>query len=340
MGEKGIDISEWQAGMDVERVCRENDISFVFVRSNYGSQHDDLQFHRHCDGAERADAIVTPYVYPLATDTRGSIDDAVRIAGERYRRIAIDWEHGSGGGDHLRAAHERAWEHGLDTRVVYDPAWYYQQQGSPNVNWMGESKRIQAHWKSWYPDNIADTFENILRKLSASVWNDNRGGIPTKIVQFTSSAILKGWGGKLDANWFQGSHDELVALLIGEDDMPSAQEIADTLLGTWLTDARPGVPDDQRRPTTVGNAIWSTWHTVHFGDPINNNYPSTKDILNAVEAGGLVVSPEHVAAIADQIKASLTERIAQSQQMALQGMEGIISGVPGKIGFAKKPQSQ
>src|SRR5687768_1948371 len=118
MGEKGIDISEWQAGMDVERVCRENNISFVFVRSNYGSAHDDLHFHRHCDGAERAGAIVTPYVYPLATDTRGSIDDAVRIIAERYDRVCVDWEEGSGGGDHLRLAHERCWEHGLDTRVV------------------------------------------------------------------------------------------------------------------------------------------------------------------------------------------------------------------------------
>lgn len=215
MGERGIDVSEWQAGMDAERVSVENGLSFAMVRTNYGSNHDDLQFHRFCDGFERAGVIVTPYCYPLATDTQGSVDDAERIIGGRYDRLIIDWEHGSGGGDHLRRAHDRAWDHGFYTPLVYDPAWYWQQQGSPNVDWMGQSGRIRGHWKSWYPDNIVGSFEAILAKLAAYVWDDNRGGIPTEVVQFSSSVILKGWGGKVDANYFRGNHAQLSELLEG-----------------------------------------------------------------------------------------------------------------------------
>lgn len=221
MGEKGIDISEWQAGMDVERVCRENGFTYVMVRTNYGSNHDDLQFHRHCDGAERAGAIVTPYVYPLATDTRGSVDDAVRIIGGRYDRAIVDWEHGSGGGDHLRAAHERVWEHGLKTPVVYDPEWYWRQQGSPNVDWMGKSGRIGGRWKSWYLNNDPGDFDSILSRIPTSPWSDSRGGIPTLILQFSSVVRAKGWEGKnLDGNYFRGTHDQLVALLTGGEAEP------------------------------------------------------------------------------------------------------------------------
>lgn len=247
MPERGIDISEWQIGMDVERVVRENGLSFVMVRTNYGSNHDDLQFHRHCDGAERGGAIVTPYVYPLATDTRGSIDDAVRIIGGRYDRCIVDWEEGSGGGDHLRAAHERVWEHGLSTPVVYDPTWYWERQGRPNLDWMGQSGRIGGRWKSWYPDYDPGSFDAILRKLASYVWSDSRGGIATRIVQFTSSGRLSGWGGNLDLNYFPGSRAELEALLTGEDDMSPELEqmIRDIHVATRPVTIEIGPPDRQ-----------------------------------------------------------------------------------------------
>lgn len=221
MGVRGIDISEWQAGMDTERVCRENGITFAMVRTNYGSNHDDLQFHRFCDGLDRAGVLVTPYVYPLASDTNGSIDDAVRIIGGRYNRMSIDWEEGSGGGQHLRWAHERAWEHGFNTPLVYDPSWYWQKQGSPNVDWMGQSGRIAGRWKSWYPDNVPGGFDWILSKIPSHVWNDNRGGIPTQVIQFTSSGRLSGWNANLDLNYYRGTRAELEALLGGEGMQPT-----------------------------------------------------------------------------------------------------------------------
>lgn len=224
MGVKGIDISEHQSTMNVERVARDNNIEFGFVRTNYGANHDDLYFHQHADALERAGAIIVPYVYILASDIRGSIDDAVRIIGSRYKTCIVDWEHDSGGGAELRQAHELLWERGFSTPVVYDPKWYWELVGSPDVSWM--QGRVKGHWKSWYADNVPKSYDAALAQVPGYVWQDNRGGIPTVIVQFTGTGRLSSYGSNVDLNYFPGSRQELEALLGHEgDDMSWDTEI-------------------------------------------------------------------------------------------------------------------
>lgn len=302
MGEKGIDVSEWQAGMDTERVSLDNGLSFAMVRTNYGSNHDDAQFHRHCDGFERAGVIVTPYVYPIATDTYGSVDDAVRVIGGRYDRLIIDWEIGSGGGDHLRAAHERAWEHGFSTPLVYDPKWYWEQQGSPNVDWMGQSGRVKGHWKSWYPDDIAGPFDWVLQKLPGYVWDDSRGGIPTLIVQFSSSVILSGWGGKLDANYFRGTHAELEALLTGGETMLK-DDIAKVTHAPPESGAKDGAYED-KADSVLGAALGHAWSAHVLAQSIAADVAQLK-------ASGVPVDLKLSDADKDDIAARLADRLAQ-----------------------------
>jgi len=215
MGVRGIDISEHQSVMDVERVVRENGIDFVFVRTNYGANHDDLWFHSHCDAAERAGALVVPYVYVLASDIPGSIDDCVRIINGRYSSVIVDWEHGSGGGGELRQAHELLWKRGFNTPVVYDPRWYWESVGSPDLSWM--RGKVRGHWKSWYADRDARSYDDAFSRVPSYVWDDARGGIPTLIVQFTGTGRLSGYGANLDLNYFPGTRAELAELLGGND---------------------------------------------------------------------------------------------------------------------------
>lgn len=219
MGIKGIDISEHQRYLDVEKVVRDNDIDFAFIRTNYGANHDDLYFHQHADAAERAGAIVVPYVYILASDIAGSIDDCVRIIGGRYKSVIVDWEEGSGGGGELRRAHELLWERGFETPLVYDPKWYWESPavGSPDLSWM--QGKVKGHWKSWYFDRLARTFADALSKVPDYVWDDARGGIPTLIVQFTGTGRLNGYDANLDLNFFRGTKEELAAILRGDNDM-------------------------------------------------------------------------------------------------------------------------
>lgn len=281
MPERGMDISEWQEGMDVERVVRENNLSFVMVRTNYGSNHDDLQFHKHCDGAERGGAIVTPYVYPLASDTYGSVDDSVRIIGGRYDRCIVDWEEGSGGGDQLRAAHERVWEHGLSTPLTYDPTWYWERQGRPNQDWMGQSGRIGGRWKSWYPDYVAGSFDEVLKKIPNSVYGDSRGGIATRIVQFTSSGRLSGWGGNLDLNYFPGSREELAALLGGDD----VALTNDDINRFWMFPLRNEKNADGNEETAAG-VLWLT-EMADKVEVLNRVVPTLADAIKKIQVGGI-----------------------------------------------------
>lgn len=292
MGVRGVDLSEHQSALDVESVLRANDVGFALIRTNYGANHDDQWFQSHADAAERAGALVVPYVYILASDILGSIDDAVRVAGGRYESIVVDWEAGSGGGAELRRAHELLWERGLNTPVVYDPKWYWESVGSPDLSWM--QGRVRGHWKSWYPDNTPRSFDDALGRVPTTVWNDNRGGIPTVIVQFTSTGRLNGYGGNLDLNYFPGSRAELATLLGGDDEMnwetfKEFQERYEFFLG------RPDGND-------------ATWEQ---GPSRKETFKILLDAAKKVSAPAPVqLTPEDRAEIVKEIRAGLADEVA------------------------------
>ncbi len=302
MGQRGLDISEHQEGMDVESVVRANALDFVFVRTNYGANHDDLWFHSHADVAERAGALVVPYVYILASDVRGSIDDALRIAGDRYGSLVVDWEEGSGGGDELRLAHELLWERGVETPVVYAPKWYWERVGSPDLSWL--QGRVKGHWKSWYADNQARTYDDALSRVPSYAWDDNRGGIPTVIVQFTGTGRLAGYGGNLDLNYFPGDRAELEALLGGDDvpldanrDYPALLQMLQRAL---TFDLRPG----------GAGADWKLGPTIFemFNVLLSRSVADVDEVALAAELAKLGVGDVDVA----QIKQALTEVLTRT----------------------------
>jgi hypothetical protein len=325
--------------MDVERVARDNNIEFGFVRTNYGANHDDAYFHRHADALERAGAIVLPYVYPLASDTRGSIDDAVRIIGGRYKACIVDWENDSGDGSHLRLAHELLWQRGFSTPVVYDPKWYWERMGSPDVSWM--QGKVKGHWKSWYADNVPKPFDAALAQVPGYVWQDNRGGIPTVIVQFTGTGRLSGYGGNLDLNYFPGTRAELAALLgstqEGEDEM-SADELLDTVIDQEFSKEiaeRLGIqPDKDGKYIKPGVSLrvlerWS-----------DNRHESLRADLAEIRAKQdepveLKMSDEDRAAIVSAVQSSMNATVQAAVRNALQTMQANLPA--GTATFSPKP---
>lgn len=303
MGQRGIDLSEHQAGMDVESVARANQLDFAFVRTNYGANHDDAWFQSHADAAERAGALVVPYVYVLASDVRGSIDDALRVAGDRYGSLVVDWEEGSGGGDELRLAHELLWERGVSTPVVYAPRWYWERVGSPDLSWM--QGRVQGHWKSWYADNQARTYDDALSRVPGYAWDDSRGGIPTVIVQFTGTGRLAGYGGNLDLNYFPGDRAALEALLAGGDDVPldanrDYPAFLQMLQRAYAYDLRPG----------GAGADWKLGPTIFetFAALLNRSVADVDEEALATELAKRGVGDVDVT----KIKAALTEVLSRT----------------------------
>src|ERR1041384_6931144 len=97
MGVRLIDISNHQgdAGMDVERVVRENDIDCVLILTNDGTVVNKY-FHAQADAAERGGAVAVPYVY-LRPNWAQTVNIHMGIVGQRYRQSVVDIEDGSGG---------------------------------------------------------------------------------------------------------------------------------------------------------------------------------------------------------------------------------------------------
>jgi len=224
LGLRGIDISNHQSAMDVERVVRENDIEFVFILTNDGT-FVNVHFHAQADAAERAGAIVLPYVY-LRPNWAQTIDVHLSVVGDRYGASIVDVEEGSGGWAETYAAHQRLWAAGQRTPLVYFPNFYWQRVGSPDLSPLKSG--VGGHWKSWYADSDPRSFDDALSRVPGYVWNDNRGGIPVSILQFTGTGRLSGYGSNVDLNFFPGTRTELAALLGGgneDGDMPSLDDL-------------------------------------------------------------------------------------------------------------------
>lgn len=210
MGIRGLDISNHQgrAGLDVEQVVRDNDLGFVFVLTNDGTVVNPY-YQQQVDAARRAGALVLPYVY-LRPNWAQTVDIHIEVAGPGTASI-VDVEDGSGGWAEVWGAHTRLWDRGRATPLLYWPRFHWQSVGSPDLSPL--APHVRAHWKSWYADRAARAFDNALGLVPGYVWDDARGGIPVRVVQFTGTGRLAGFAGDLDLNYFPGSRAELAGLL-------------------------------------------------------------------------------------------------------------------------------
>jgi hypothetical protein len=241
MGVRGMDISNHQAGMDVEQVVRDNDITFVFVLSNDGVFKNPY-YRAQVAAARRGGAVAVPYVY-----LRTNVDETYATFCQQEPDpgpVIVDVEDGSGGRAECDRMHSLLHKDGYTTPLLYWPDWYRRKVGSPSL------AGLPPLWSSWYPDYVNRSFDQGLAMLPAWVWN-GYGGLPTRIVQFTSSGRLSGYAGNLDLNYFPGSTRELLDLLGHEKDSAGgggAGGDADMLLikgdqsdKIWVVNVGPGI---------------------------------------------------------------------------------------------------
>lgn len=215
--------------------------------------------------------------------------------------------------------------------MQYLPRWYWNFWGQPDLS------GLPPIWGSYYPDYVARPREQAWAMIPESA-KQGFGGLPMVALQFTSSP--------LDQNHSEHTAEDFYNFLSTTRRVPmpltqaDADLVVETLLNYVVRDEREEKPDGTH-DSSVRNMIWSAWHTMHFGDAVNGNYPSNKNILDAVEKHtGVKLSPEDHEALGKIIKQSMSEVAQSSFQMALRGMEGTLTGAPGKIGFAPKPVGQ
>lgn len=215
---RGIDISNWQAGLDLRQVPAD----FVIAKATEGATYTDPAFAGFVDTALGLGRLTGSYHYASGTDPIAEADHYLTVVGDRVGRIllALDWEEGGnaswGNGDWVRRfvnrVHERT---GVWPLVYTGAAALGQIPGDVTANC--------ALWVAQYASTDPTGYQD-------NPWNE--GAYQCAMRQYTGWGRLPGWSGDLDLDKFYGSPDDWEALVKG-DDMVSQQDIDKIAEAVW-----------------------------------------------------------------------------------------------------------
>ncbi|MFD3748319.1 glycoside hydrolase family 25 protein [Nocardia sp. NPDC058633] len=221
----GVDISGWQAGIDLGRVEAES-FEAVIVKATEGSEYTSPEYAEQKAGATRAGLRFMAYHYILASvPAVEQVDRFAAVEPDRSVPVMLDHENRSGGVDVLRAVHAEFVRRGYTVALIYIPRWYWQKIGSPDLSGLpplmasAYGTDQPGYASALYPGNNADGWAPY-------------GGNVVAILQFTQRAHVA--GRQIDAWAFRGSADELAALFTAtpkESTMSEAQAVATQMVG-------------------------------------------------------------------------------------------------------------
>lgn len=213
----GLDLSHHQDhALDLAR-CRREGIDFVVLKATEGSTFIDPEFTANLDEARAAGLLVAAYHYVRANATAAAqVANVARVV-PRDVPVIPDIETGSGGVALLRELVDRLRAAGYRVPLVYLPRWYWQQLGSPSL------AGLPPLWSSRYPDNVVGSIADEFADVPAHYWN-GYGGLEVEVLQFTSSARIAGHQ-PIDANAYRGTRSQLAALLGGEENDMTPDEL-------------------------------------------------------------------------------------------------------------------
>lgn len=222
----GVDVSHHQGSTLDFSAFRQEGIEFAFLKATEGGSFQDSQFSGNLRRARAAGMLVAAYHYVKAgASVAAQVWNVARTVPIDVP-VILDVESGSGGIALTRAIVDTLRVDGYTVPLLYLPRWYWQAIGSPPL------EGLPPLWSSRYPDNIVGPMIEEYGDVPAHYWI-GYGGLGVAVLQFTSSARVAGRA-PLDANAFQGTREQLAALLSGrqEDDMSGE---GPNILATVLT---------------------------------------------------------------------------------------------------------
>lgn len=215
----GLDISHHQdLGLDLARARREG-IEFVFLKATEGSTFVDPEFKANLAEARNAGLMVAAYHYVRSSAPASAQVAHIKTVVPKGVPVIPDVEANSGSIGLTREFVARLREAGYTVPLLYLPRWYWQQIGSPPL------AGLPPLWSSRYPDNVRGTIGDEWADVPAHYWN-GYGGLDVAVLQFTSSAAVAGHQ-PLDANAYRGTRAQLAALLGGQEDDMTPDELLD-----------------------------------------------------------------------------------------------------------------
>lgn len=271
----GVDISNWQRGLDLAAVQREG-FRAVIAKVSEGTGFRDTTWPGFRDAARALGLPIMGYHYLRSTASiEAQADTFVQHLGDKSIPCMIDAELGSGGVTEISAFRDAVEARGVRCALLYLPRWYWSGHiGSPDLRGLpplmsssyGPGTGRAGYASAIYPGD------------QDSGWT-GYGGLPIAVFQFTEKARVAGQS--IDAWAWRGTTAELNALFgAGKDDtMSDAQLIKDQLSGVggkgWPILGR-AVETDPDRDRYLVEAI-ATILTQLAGGPNFEGWPQLGD---------------------------------------------------------------
>ncbi|WP_378735424.1 glycoside hydrolase family 25 protein [Nocardia brasiliensis] len=222
----GIDISSWQAGLDLDQVAREG-FAAVIAKATQGGDYVNPEYREQKADALRNGLRFMAYHYVAAgVPVAEQVDHYAAAEPDTAVPVMLDVELGSGGTEVLRPLVDEFDRRGYRVALLYLPRWYWAGHlGEPDLS--GLPPLMASHYGTDRPGYASALYPGD----NAPGWAPYGGGT-VAVLQFTQRAHVAGQ--QLDAWAFRGdlaALDELFAAPTKEAPMSDAQAIAVQMFG-------------------------------------------------------------------------------------------------------------
>lgn len=205
----GIDISHYQAGLDLAQVFAQG-YEFVIAKVSEGDYYTDDSWPEFRDATLAAGKILVGYHYVRGDcDAEAQAELFVNHLGDHGIPAMLDHELNSGDIGAFEAVRAAVENRGVRVALSYLPHWYWQGHiGSPDLS------GIPPLMTSSYGDGRSG-YASVIYPGADDVGWQPYGGAEVAVFQFSESGAVA--GRSLDVDAFRGTPDQLRTLLTGED---------------------------------------------------------------------------------------------------------------------------
>lgn len=206
----GIDISNWQAGINLGAVNPD----FTIVMATQGDWFTNRCFAEQVDAALALGRPTGVYHYVDGSGVEAEADHFLAVVGDRIGRVfwAVDWEAKDNGawGDE---GYLRAIVDAIKARTGRRGLLYASSDAYPDAV---QAATGSMRWVAQYADSDPTGWDK-------SPWSD--GSWTADMHQYTGTGRVPGYDGNLDLNLFRGGEDDLWALAGKAVQGPAADDI-------------------------------------------------------------------------------------------------------------------
>lgn len=195
---KGIDISKWQAGIDLSKI----DTDFVICKATEGVGYTD----KNCDGfyqqAKRLGKKLGVYHFArpdLGNSATAEADWFVRETKGYHKEaiLVLDWESGDLG----NISWANAWLDRVYEKTGVKPIIYMSASIMRQYDWSSVVNADYGLWVANYGSNNGQPQESVFDRYPLKYWSFYA------LWQYTSTGKLSGYSGNLDLNYFSGDKE-------------------------------------------------------------------------------------------------------------------------------------